>query len=391
MIKPQITSQLQKLETPFYYYDLDLLRQTLSKIKEESERYGIHVHYAVKANANDDILRTIFDFGFGADCVSGNEISKAVQLRLPGSKIAFAGVGKTDKEINTALTNNIFSFNCESLPELEVINELASKMQRVAPVAIRINPNVDPKTHKYITTGLDENKFGINHWDFDKLSRLLKHLPNIKLTGIHFHIGSQITDINVFKELSEKVNTIAAWFEKQGLNLQHINVGGGLGIDYEQPEQNPFSDFTAYFKAFNDHLNLKSGQELHVELGRSVVGQCGHLITKVLYVKEGLKTKFLITDAGMTELIRPMLYQAEHKISNLSSQLALQTYDVVGPICESTDVFAKGIQLPESKRGDLLAIHSAGAYGEAMASGYNLRDMVKAFHSDQLLKHESLF
>ena len=239
------------------------------------------------------------------------------------------------------------------------------------------------KTHAYITTGLNENKFGVNHWDFDKLSQLLESLKNVRLTGIHFHIGSQITDINVFKELSLKINTISEWFENQGLSLQHINVGGGLGIDYENPANHQFSDFEGYFKAFNTHLKLKPGQELHVELGRSIVGQCGHLITKVLYVKEGMNTKFLIADAGMTELIRPMLYQAKHQISNLSSNLSAQTYDVVGPICESTDVFAKAINLPESKRGDLLAIHSAGAYGQVMASTYNLRDMVKAYNSDQ--------
>ena len=384
MIKPHTISQLQKLETPFYYYDLDMLRQTLNKVKAESEKYGFHVHYAVKANANDEVLKTIFSYGFGADCVSGNEISKVVDHGVSGSNIAFAGVGKTDKEITTALNNNIFSFNCESLPELEVINEIAGKLEKTAPVAIRINPNVDPKTHKYITTGLKENKFGINRWEFDKLSALLKNLKNIKLTGIHFHIGSQITDISVFEKLSQKINTISTWFEDQGLKLEHINVGGGLGIDYENPEENPFSDFEAYFKAFNDHLKLKQGQELHVELGRSVVGQCGHLITKVLYVKEGLNTKFLIADAGMTELIRPMLYQAEHKISNLSSSQPLQNYDVVGPICESTDIFASDIELPESKRGDLLVIHSAGAYGEVMASSYNLRNLVKSFNSDQL-------
>ena len=384
MIKKYIINQFSELETPFYFYDLDLLRQTLSKVKAESQKYGYHVHYAVKANANDDVLRTIFSAGLGADCVSGNEISKSVSLGVPGSKIAFAGVGKTDKEITTALQNDIFSFNCESLPELEVINEIADKLGKTAPVAIRINPNVDPKTHAYITTGLNENKFGVNHWDFDKLSQLLESLKNVRLTGIHFHIGSQITDINVFKELSLKINTISEWFENQGLSLQHINVGGGLGIDYENPANNQFSDFEGYFKAFNTHLKLKPGQELHVELGRSIVGQCGHLITKILYVKEGMNKKFLIADAGMTELIRPMLYQAKHQISNLSSNLPVQTYDVVGPICESTDVFAKAINLPESKRGDLLAIHSTGAYGEVMASTYNLRDMVKAYNSDQL-------
>lgn len=384
MIQPQIIRQFQKLETPFYYYDMDLLRQTIAIVAEESKKYGIHVHYAIKANANDAVLKTIFDSGFGADCVSGNEITKAVELGVPGSKVAFAGVGKTDKEITTALQNDIFSFNCESLPELEVINELAGNMGKIAPVAIRINPNVDPKTHEYITTGLKENKFGVNHWDFEKLSELILKLKNIKLTGIHFHIGSQITDIKVFEELSLKVNTISDWFENQGLKLQHINVGGGLGIDYENPEGNQFSDFAAYFKAFHTYLKLKPHQELHVELGRSIVGQCGHLITKVLYVKEGMSTKFLITDAGMTELIRPMLYQAKHQISNLNSTKDPEAYDVVGPICESTDVFSKGIKLPQSQRGDLLAIHSAGAYGEVMASTYNLRDLVKSVNSDKL-------
>ncbi|WP_321287549.1 diaminopimelate decarboxylase [uncultured Sunxiuqinia sp.] len=384
MIDPKTISQFQKLETPFYYYDLDLLYKTLSKIKSESEKYDYHVHYAVKANANDKVLETIFSQNLGADCVSGNEIIKARAHGVPGSKIAFAGVGKTEKEITTALQNDIFSFNCESIPEIEVINELAGKMGKIAPIAIRINPNVDPKTHKYITTGLNENKFGVNHWDFEKISKLIPSFNHIKLTGLHFHIGSQITDINVFKELSQKINTISKWFEDHGFNLQHINVGGGLGIDYENPTSNPFSDFGAYFKAFNAHLQLKPNQELHVELGRSVVGQCGHLITKVLYVKEGLNVKFLITDAGMTELIRPMLYQAKHKISNLTSKLPNQTYDVVGPICESTDVFAKGIDLPGSKRGDLLAIHSAGAYGEVMASNYNLRDTVKSITNIEL-------
>lgn len=386
MIDPQTRSQLRKLETPFYYYDLELLRQTLSTVKTESEKYGFHVHYAIKANANDKLLQTIFSYGFGADCVSGNEITKVIAQGVPGAKIAFAGVGKTDKEINTALNHDIFSFNCESLPEIEVIDAIATGKKKIAPIAIRINPNVDPKTHQYITTGLNENKFGINHWDFDRLAQLLRNLKNIKLTGIHFHIGSQITDINVFKELSQKVNTIYSWFEEQGFSLQHINVGGGLGIDYDNPLENPIPDFKSYFKTFNDYLHLKPGQELHVELGRSIVGQCGHLITKVLYVKEGLNKKFLITDAGMTELIRPMLYQAKHKISNLNSKMPLQTYEVVGPICESTDVLAKDIQLPESKRGDLLAVHSAGAYGEVMASSYNLRDLVRAYHSDELSK-----
>ncbi|WP_163718343.1 diaminopimelate decarboxylase [Mangrovibacterium lignilyticum] len=381
MIKETLISQFQNRETPFYFYDMDILRKTISKIKA-ANTYGFHVHYAIKANANKEILTCLFDAGFGADCVSGNEISKAIQMGVQPSKIAFAGVGKTDKEIITALEAGIFSFNCESLPELQVIDELAGKLNKTAPVAIRINPNVDPKTHKFITTGLTENKFGFNHQDLTKLAALLKSLKNIQLTGIHFHIGSQITDIEVFKELSLKVNAFSDWFEEQGLKLEHINMGGGLGIDYQNPETNTFADFEAYFAAFHKHLKLKQGQELHVELGRSVVAQCGHLITRVLYLKEGQSKNFLITDAGMTELIRPMLYQAYHAISNLTSKQEEHAYDIVGPICESTDVFATNLWLSEAKRGDLLAIHSAGAYGEVMASQYNLRDLVTSCTSD---------
>ena len=384
MIKQQYIEQFQQLETPFYFYDLDLLRETLETVQREASKYNYVVHYAIKANANNDVLKTITEYGFGADCVSGNEVTKAIELGIPNSKIAYAGVGKTDKEIKTALKNNIYSFNCESIPEIEVINEIAGEMGVVAPIAIRINPDVDPHTHKYITTGLKDNKFGINHWDFDEVGRILRSLPNIKLTGIHFHIGSQITDISVFEQLSLKVNKIHEWFEKNGFNLEHINVGGGLGINYENPQEQPICDFAAYFKAFNDHLNLKEGQQLHFELGRSLVAQCGHLISKVLYVKQGLETQFLILDAGMTELIRPALYQATHKVSALTSTLPTEKYDIVGPICESSDVFGRKIELPKSKRGDLIALHSAGAYGETMASTYNMRDLVKAYNSDQL-------
>ncbi|TKG88757.1 diaminopimelate decarboxylase [Puteibacter caeruleilacunae] len=384
MIKAKYIDIFQNLETPFYFYDLELLRHTLQTVKEESSKYGYVVHYAIKANASDAILDTIAEYGMGADCVSGNEVARAIEKGINKEKVAFAGVGKTDKEIKTALENEIFSFNCESIPEIEVINEIAGKMGKVAPIAIRINPDVDPQTHEYITTGLKDNKFGINHWDFDEVGRVLKSLPNIRLTGIHFHVGSQITDISVFEQLSLKVNKIHEWFEQNGFHLEHINVGGGLGINYDSPKEEPVSDFKAYFKAFNDNLELKEGQQLHFELGRSLVAQCGHLISKVLYVKQGLETKFLILDAGMTELIRPALYKANHDITNLTSAASPVKYDVVGPICESSDTFGKGILLPESKRGDLIAMHSAGAYGESMASTYNMRDLVKSYSSDQL-------
>lgn len=379
MISPTLVEQFEKLETPFYFYDLDLLNETLQSVKNESSKYGYHVHYALKANNDVQVVKTIAAHGIGADCVSGNEVMFANKLGIPGHKIAFAGVGKTDKEIKAALEIGIFSFNCESIPEIEIINQLAGEMGRIAPIAIRINPNVDAKTHEYITTGLNDNKFGINHWDFNEVGRILRSLTNIKLTGIHFHIGSQITDIAVFEELSLKVNKIQEWFHNNGFVLEHINLGGGLGIDYENPQENPIPDFASYFKAVHDNIILKPDQQLHFELGRSLVAQCGHLITRVVFLKKGIEKQFLIVDAGMNDLLRPALYQAIHQLSSLTSNAEEVMYDVVGPICESSDVFRKDVSLPEMLRGDLIAIHSAGAYGQAMASTYNMRDLIRSY------------
>jgi diaminopimelate decarboxylase len=381
MISPTLVEQFEKLETPFYFYDLDLLNETLQSVKNESSKYGYHVHYALKANNDVQVVKTIAAHGIGADCVSGNEVMFANKLGIPGHKIAFAGVGKTDKEIKAALEIGIFSFNCESIPEIEIINQLAGEMGRIAPIAIRINPNVDAKTHEYITTGLNDNKFGINHWDFNEVGRILRSLTNIKLTGIHFHIGSQITDISVFEELSLKVNKIQEWFHNNGFVLEHINLGGGLGIDYENPQENPIPDFASYFKAVHDNIILKPDQQLHFELGRSLVAQCGHLITRVVFLKKGIEKQFLIVDAGMNDLLRPALYQAIHQLSSLTSNAEEVMYDVVGPICESSDVFRKDVSLPEMLRGDLIAIHSAGAYGQAMASTYNMRDLIRSYNT----------
>jgi len=372
------------LETPFYYYDVDLLRQTLNIVKELTNKYGCIQHYAVKANANQKILQLIAAAGFGADCVSGNEVKAAVVAGFPSSKIVFAGVGKTDKEISQALDYNIFCFNVESLPELEVINQLAEKKGKKASIAFRINPNVDAHTHEYITTGLNENKFGFSLSTVQKAIEKIKDLKNVELIGIHFHIGSQITELGTFDELSQKVDEIQTIFEKEGLNIQHINVGGGLGIDYDDPNSNPIPDFKAYYELLNEKLILRKGQVLHTELGRSMVAQCGSLISRVTYVKEGDSKKFVILDAGMNDLIRPALYQAYHKIENISSNLPIEKYDVVGPICESSDVFAKDYELNETNRGDFVALRSAGAYGEIMAFQYNCRELPKAYFSDKL-------
>ena len=374
----------ESLETPFYYYDMELLNNTLQTITQETKNRPFHVHYALKANANPRILKEIASRGFGADCVSGNEILKAIECGFPPSKIAFAGVGKSDKEINIGLENDISCFNVESIPEIEVLNELAAKKGKTASVALRINPNVDARTHKYITTGLNENKFGINEQDLPETLKTLSISPNIKLIGIHFHIGSQITDLTSFEDLCVKIKLLRDWFSEQGVSLQVINAGGGLGINYQHPNHFSMADFESYFRLFEKHLKLEKDQSLHFELGRSVVAPCGTLISRVLYMKEGIQKKFLIIDAGMTDLIRPALYQAFHHIENISSDGELFKYDVVGPICESSDTFGENITLNQSKRGDFIAIRSAGAYGETMVSKYNCRDIPKSYFSDLL-------
>lgn len=373
--------QFAKLETPFYYYDLDLLRETLKCIASEQQKYGYKVHYAVKANANPRLLNEIRLAGLGIDCVSGNEVQCALENGFDAKSIVFAGVGKSDWEIQLALDANIECFNVESLPELEVINSLAAKSGKVATVALRINPNVDAHTHSYITTGMEENKFGIGLWEVESIVEAIRSMNNISLKGIHFHIGSQITDLGAFQALCSRVNELQKWFEQNHVKLDIINVGGGLGIDYEYPDKKPIADFEQYFAMFHKHLELREGQEVHFELGRAVVAQCGTLITKVLYVKEGQKKKFAIVDAGMNDLIRPALYHAYHKIENISSDAPTQQYDVVGPVCESSDCFGKATVLNETKRGDFIAIRSAGAYGEVMSSRYNLRKIAETHFS----------
>jgi diaminopimelate decarboxylase len=381
MFTQNTLDRFRTVETPFYYYDLDLLRKTLEIVAQQSQQYDYKIHYALKANANYEILQTIQKYGLGADCVSGNEVQRAIETGFLPSQIAFAGVGKSDKEILQALQHNIFSFNCESVPELEVINNLANANGKIAKIALRINPNVVADTHKYIATGSEENKFGINISELPQVIDLLQNLKNLQLTGIHFHIGSQILVLDNFKDLCLRVNELQTFFAEKNINLQHINVGGGLGINYKNPNEEPIADFVNYFATFHKHLQRLPQQEIHFELGRAIVAQCGNLITKVLYVKQGTAKKFVILDAGMTELIRPALYQAYHYTENLtSSSQNHEIYDVVGPICESSDSFHKNISLPTTQRGDLFAIRSAGAYGEVMASNYNLREKVIAIY-----------
>jgi len=374
-----------QLRTPFYYYDMDLLRQTLAAINEEAKKHeGFVVHYAVKANANPKVLRAIRQAGLGADCVSGGEIEASVRAGFPGSKIVYAGVGKSDWEINLGLDHGIFCFNVESIPELEVINALAAARGETARVAFRLNPNVGAHTHANITTGLAENKFGIAMRDMIPVMERARQMDNVRVAGLHFHIGSQILDMGDFQALCNRVNELQDELERHRIAVEHINVGGGLGIDYQHPNRVPIPDFRAYFDTYARRLKLRPGQTLHFELGRAVVAQMGTLITRTLYIKQGAVKKFAIVDAGFTDLIRPALYQAYHKIENLSGDEPTDTYDVVGPICESTDVFAKQTDLNRCHRGDLLAIRSAGAYGEIMASQYNCRPLPQGYSSDEL-------
>ena len=377
--------KFKELQTPFYYYDADLLRETLKVLTAEAGKHeNFVVHYAVKANANPKVLNIIHNAGLGADCVSGGEINAALKAGFPASGIVYAGVGKSDREIELGLSKGIFCCNVESEAELEVIQEIAARMDKTAQVALRINPNIGAHTHANITTGLAENKFGIAMEDMERIIERAQEMSHIQLIGLHFHIGSQILDMGDFEALCNRINELQDQLERCHIQLPNINVGGGLGIDYQHPNRVSIPDFKAYFDTYAKRLKLRPGQKLHFELGRAVVAQCGSLITRTLYVKQGVAKQFAIVDAGMTELIRPALYQAYHKIENISSEEPVRPYDVVGPICESSDVFGKQIDLNATRRGDLIALRSAGAYGEIMASQYNCRPLPVGYTSDEL-------
>lgn len=379
---------LHTMQTPFYYYDMSLLKRTIDEMLCAASGHPWKIHYAVKANGERRILETISAAGFGADCVSGGEIKAAVEAGFAPGNIFYAGVGKSDDEIRYALECGIGCFNIESLEELDVVAQIAADMGRVAPVALRINPDIDAHTHEYITTGLEENKFGIDRRMLDKAVDAVLACHAVRLRGLHFHIGSQITVHEPFKLLCERINSMTERLETKRLHLDFINVGGGIGIDYDNPDSNPVADFKSFFEVFNKNLRLRDGQEIHCEPGRSVVAQCGSLIARVLYVKEGIQRRFAILDAGMTDLIRPALYGARHKIDKLTPHSGDEemVYDIVGPVCESTDVFAKDEKLPRLRRNDLVAFRSAGAYGQSMSSCYNMRRLPRAVYSDDVVR-----
>lgn len=390
MLKTDRFNSLVRRETPFYYYDLDLLRETLEEAARAAEPYGFHIHYALKANAEERILRAMSAAGFGADCVSGPEVQRAAECGFDPKGIMFAGVGKTDREIREALAVGIGCFNVESIPELENIANIAAEAGVKAPIAIRVNPNIDAHTHKYVTTGLEENKFGISEFELDLAIGIIKTSPSLDFRGIQFHIGSQIIDVEeVFATECERAAYFVDYFESRGLRVSSIDLGGGLGIDYHDPDSQPVPEFARWFKVIDEHLKRRPDQQVHFEPGRCLVAQCGSLITRIVYVKVGQTRRFAITDAGMNDLIRPALYGSYHKIENLSAAYLrgnedpVLTYDVVGPVCESSDTWGTDRELPQTRRGDLLAIRSAGAYGATMASNYNLRPFAGVVYSDE--------
>ena len=390
MLDINTIEKLDRVATPFYYYDMDLFRRTVDHVAVLAQKHNIKVHYAVKANVERRLLEYISSKGFGADCVSGNEVLHAHDCGFPADQIVYAGVGKTDKEIYNALKLGIEAFNCESLQEIYVINEMARVYGLKANVSIRINPDIDAHTHKYVTTGLYENKFGISQHEFDKLIDIIKKSEHINFYGLHFHIGSQITRVaEVFALECQRVNEVVAYFERNGLKVDNINLGGGLGVDYDDPDENAIADFKTWFGTISENIARREDQSVHVEPGRSLVAQCATLISRVLFVKSGETKNFLIMDAGMNDLIRPALYGAYHKIENLSAAQRTffpthQAYDIVGPVCESSDVWGAGRLLPLSVRGDLMAIRSTGAYGQVMASRYNMKDLAPSVFSDAI-------
>ena len=384
MITKQQIEIFKTIETPFYFYDMELLKKTLDIYKAQIDKYGYNAHYAMKANANDRILETIKSYGLGADCVSGNEVKLAVKSGFAPQKIVYAGVGKSDKEIKAALKAGIFSFNCESVPEIRIINDLAAGMGRKAKISIRVNPDIDAHTHKYISTGLKENKFGISPWAFQDVVDTIAQCSNVELIGLHFHVGSQITELPVFELTCRRVEELQKWFIEHNVPIANINLGGGLGVNYQDPCGDPVAHFEEYFSIISKNLIVRPGQKVHFEPGRAIVAQCGHVISRVLYVKVGKEKKFAILDAGMNDLIRPALYQAYHDIENLTSEKRRMRYDIVGPVCESSDCWGQKRMVNQCQRGDIFAIHTAGAYGQVMAMKYNQRDLAKAVYSDQI-------
>jgi diaminopimelate decarboxylase len=359
-----------EIGTPFYLYSTATLSQHFTAFDSPFSSIPHISCFAVKSCSNLAILRLFASLGGGADIVSGGELFRALQAGVPAEKIVYSGVGKTREEIDYALRSNILQFNVESEQELEVIQKVAAEHGKVAPVSFRVNPDVDPKTHAYISTGLAKNKFGIPIDDALAVYELATQMPNIKIQGVSCHIGSQLTQVSPFIESLQKLKLFIKRLQEKGITISHLDLGGGLGIQYEKETPPHPNEYAAAITKELGELNCT----LIFEPGRVIVGNAGIMVTRVHYTKQAPAKKFIIVDAGMNDLARPSLYDAYHAILPVNeSTLELEVADVVGPICETGDFLAQDRKIPVSKPGDLLAVMSAGAYGFSMASNYNSR------------------
>lgn len=358
--------------TPLYIYSYHTLVDHYLKLKSAFSAVDSLICYSVKANSNLAILKALVDKGAGLDIVSGGELYRALKAGCPAERIVYASVGKTDKEIKEAIQRGILFFNAESHSELENINRIAGILKKAVNVAIRINPDVEPKTHKFITTGKITNKFGIDFLTAEAILAKRYSLPNLNFNGLHIHIGSQITESAPYVAAITKIVDFIGRLKRRGIGFEYLNIGGGLGIIYDHETPQTADKFAAKILP----LLKRTGLKVILEPGRFIAGNSGILVTKVLYIKNTPKKKFIIVDAGMNDLIRPALYEAHHEILPAKNRVGAakrEKFDVVGPICESADCFAKNRMLIPPKEGDYLAIMSAGAYGFSMSSNYNSR------------------
>ena len=363
--------------TPFYVYSTATLLRHYRLFDEALDGMPHLVCYAMKAASNQAILKTLADAGSGMDVVSGGEYARARSAGVPGERIVFSGVGKTAEEVQAALTGGIRQFNVESEPEMAMISAQATALGKVAPITIRVNPDVDAKTHAKIATGKSENKFGIPISRAREVYALAASLPGLEVIGIDVHIGSQLTDLAPFEQAYNKVADLTETLRADGHNIRRLDLGGGLGIPYSQNNDRPPlpTDYGALIKKCVGHL----GCEVEIEPGRLIAGNAGLMVSKVIYVKSGEDRDFLILDGAMNDLIRPAMYEAHHDIVPVIEPpvgVEQQPYDIVGPVCESGDTFAKERMMPPLNADDLVAFRSAGAYGAVMSSEYNTRPLI---------------
>jgi len=365
----RVEALARRFGTPLYVYSYGTLIDHFIKLRDAFRPIRPLICYSVKANSNLAILRSLVKQGAGLDIVSGGELYRALKVGCPENKIVYASVGKTDQEISTAISKGILFFNAESLPELENINRIARKLDKITRVAIRINPDVEAKTHKFITTGKITNKFGIDLESAYRILLLRAKFENLDICGLHIHIGSQITESAPFVAAIKKVTDFIKRLESKGITLEYLNIGGGMGIVYDNETPQTARIYAGKIIPFLE----KTGLKIIMEPGRFISGNAGILLTKVLYIKKTPKKKFIIVDGGMNDLIRPALYSAYHSILPLRKLAATEKADVVGPICESADFLAKERKIAKVREGDYLAAMGAGAYGFSMSSNYNSR------------------